>query len=151
MSARSGCHGSLSERFYRKVALIPFHSCWEWTGRKNHEGYGSIYDGSSRALAHRVSWKLHHGPIPPGMCVLHACDNPSCVNPAHLFLGTQSDNVADMMAKDRLARKVSMQDAIDIRTRHSAGEDPSAIATRFGISGRYVRNIVRGECRKEAT
>lgn len=76
----------------------PSGACWIWTGPTNNHGYGRF--GGSR-YAHRVSYQLAHGPIPPGMVVLHRCDNPPCVNPDHLSLGTQRDNVRDMVTKGR--------------------------------------------------
>ncbi len=81
--------------------------CIEWTGTLKH-GYG-IY---RQRLAHRVSWELHYGPIPAGACVLHHCDNPPCVNPLHLFLGTQLDNVHDMDDKGRRSRGASHRDSV---------------------------------------
>lgn len=84
-------------------------TCWEWMGRRDKDGYGSFRMSPSETdLAHRASWRLHRGPIPEGLFVLHRCDNPPCVNPEHLFLGTQADNVHDMYAKqrDRFARAV---------------------------------------------
>ena len=85
--------------FWPRVDQGP--DCWLWTGYKTAQGYGQI--GIKRVLryAHRVSWELAYGQIPDGLCVLHRCDNPPCVRPDHLFLGTRADNTADMLAKDR--------------------------------------------------
>lgn len=93
-------------RFESKVERIPFHTCWEWTGSlmtRSDEGhrYGSFYYGGRSELAHRVSWLISRGPIPEGLWVLHRCDNPGCVNPDHLFLGTQTDNMQDCARKGR--------------------------------------------------
>src|SRR6267378_450691 len=91
-----------AERFWEKVKETA--SCWLWTGA-NKPGrwpYGMLAGpGKTAKLAHRVSWELHHGAIPTGLNVLHKCDNPSCVRPDHLFLGTLADNTADMIAKGR--------------------------------------------------
>lgn len=76
-------------------------ACWTWTAGVEQDGYGILWRGKTYLRAHRVSWELAHGPIPEGMNVLHRCDVPACVNPAHLFLGTQQDNVADRHAKGR--------------------------------------------------
>lgn len=96
---------SLRRRFWNKVDKTA--GCWIWTGSTN--GWGGMINRGPAAkggnfLAHRVSWVIHNGPIPKGMMVLHNCpggDNPRCVNPDHLWLGTQRDNVIDLMAKGR--------------------------------------------------
>lgn len=100
----------LEERFWEKVEKSD--GCWEWKGVVNEKGYGVINrgrGGEGNILAHRLSWELHHGAIPEGegyhgICVLHKCDNPSCVNPDHLFIGTNQDNIDDMVKKQRHRR-----------------------------------------------
>ncbi len=106
---------SLKKRFHLGYSPDPNSDCWLWKGGHNEWGYGCIWDGFTASLAHRVSWLLHNGPIPIGMCVLHRCDVRLCVNPDHLWLGTQADNVADMVAKDRQARKLLDTDVVAIR------------------------------------
>ena len=104
-------HGrTLSERFFARIDTIDPDVCWEW--RKSDRarfGYGRLRmfeDGRQvgRPMAHRVSWELFRGPIPDGMYVLHRCDNPPCVNPDHLFLGTKGDNNRDTFRKGRNLR-----------------------------------------------
>lgn len=75
--------------------------CWVWTGGKTIAGYGSCYMNGEYEKAHRVSYRLNKGPIPEDMIVMHTCDNPSCVNPVHLKIGTQKDNMQDMIKKGR--------------------------------------------------
>lgn len=93
----------VEERFWRQVRKTP--GCWEWTGRaKSNKGYGQIGlggRGAKQELVHRFSYQLHKGPIPEGLVVMHACDNPRCVNPDHLSLGTPSDNIKDAVRKGR--------------------------------------------------
>lgn len=79
----------------------PKNKCWNWFKGKDSLGYGHVWDVSGSRLTHRVSWLLFFGPIPDGLCVLHKCDNPSCVNPDHLFLGTKGDNNRDAKQKGR--------------------------------------------------
>jgi hypothetical protein len=93
---------SLEVRFWAKVQKT--ETCWLWTAHKAHFGYGEIKMSTppyKNLRAHRVSWELHFGPIPPGAQVLHHCDNPACVRPDHLFLGSDLDNQRDAIAKGR--------------------------------------------------
>ena len=104
---RQGIRKTLEERFWEKVEKT--EGCWLWTANatKDREGnrrYGLIgagRRGEGTLYAHRVSWEIHNGPVPQDMYVLHRCDNPCCVNPLHLFLGAQVDNMQDMTMKGR--------------------------------------------------
>jgi predicted XRE-type DNA-binding protein len=91
------------ERFFRNVIRGEHPAeCWGWSASTDGRGYGKIGVGNLKIeKAHRLSWIIHNGPIPEGMCVLHRCDNPPCSNPDHLFLGTKADNTADMVDKGR--------------------------------------------------
>ena len=91
---------SLTNRFWFRINKTD--TCWIWNGGRNDKGYGRIAICTVMTVAHRVSWIIHHGSIPDGLCVLHSCDNPPCVNPSHLFLGTKADNATDRDRKDRL-------------------------------------------------
>lgn len=86
-------------KFYEKVKIVKV-GCWEFTGSKDKKGYG-IFSLNKESRAHRVAWMLHFGPIPKGLSVCHSCDNPGCVNPSHLWLGTQADNMRDRDSKKR--------------------------------------------------
>jgi hypothetical protein len=89
----------IAPRFYKNI--VKTNSCWEWIGTRHGQGYGQIKSNGLTLKTHRVSWELYYGKIPEGLCVLHKCDNPCCVNPEHLFLGTYKDNAVDMGQKKR--------------------------------------------------
>jgi hypothetical protein len=100
----------LEERFWLKVQKT--ETCWLWIGAHHPQGYGNITVSKGKTKpAHILSWEIHFGPIPEGMKVLHSCDNPPCVKPDHLFLGTQTQNIADMDAKGRRSRGKAHSDA----------------------------------------
>lgn len=141
---------SLPERFWTKVDVRGFDECWEWKasyrcGRR----YGCIDVEGKSQLAHRVMWMLYYGKIAKGMCVLHKCDNTRCVNPNHLWLGTQADNAQDRGAKGRAAlgercgmSKLTVQDAKAIRTRYHNGERQQALATEYNVDDSTISDIV---------
>jgi len=139
----------IAARLLSKVAKRP-DGCWQWTGCKTKTGYGQIRVGGSIEYAHRVSYALHKG-NPGNLYVCHACDNPWCVNPDHLWLGTQQENQSDMAAKGRasagthrpLAR---LTDACvqGIRSALSSGVRVTAVARQFGITPSIVSGIKAG-------
>ncbi len=96
--------GTPEERFWRHINKKTNGKCWNWTGYCDKYGYGQIRINNKSILSHRFSWELHFGKIPNGLFVCHHCDNPPCVNPSHLFLGTLADNMKDMMLKNRQAK-----------------------------------------------
>lgn len=130
------------ERFWSHIDRSD--GCWEWPRTRNAGGYG-IFVHEWGALAHRYSWIVTNGPIPEGLDVLHHCDNPPCVRPDHLFLGTDADNVADKYAKGRqgvysgYGRKLTWANVEEIR---SAGGTPlKVLAERYGVGVSSVWNI----------
>lgn len=94
----------LTERFWEKVDVGGPDECWDWQGARAHYGHGIINVTGRSLLAHRVAWSITHGdPAEANVC--HRCDNPPCCNPAHLFLGSQADNIADMHRKGRYVKR----------------------------------------------
>ncbi len=146
---------SLQERFDEKYQIVEPGGCWLWTASLFQTGYGKIGRGSrtddTKRVdgAHRVSWELHRGPIPSGIQVLHRCDVRCCVNPAHLFLGTQGDNIRDMMAKRRgptgeAHGSAKLTDAQVIEIRALGGTmSQRKIGERFGVTQSNISAIVR--------
>ena len=89
-------------RFWENAERGGVDECWSWNGVTDQHGYGRIHFRTRKIKAHRVSYEMHKGPIPDDLVICHTCDNPNCVNPAHLFAGTQSDNAKDMARKGRI-------------------------------------------------
>lgn len=151
-----------AERFWSRVDRSRGDAaCWPWTHSRQDGGYGRISIGHSGSItAHRAAWILTHGPLPDftgqrtGVCVLHRCDNRACCNPAHLFLGTQPENVRDMDSKMRrralrgdahpLAR-LTARDVQDMRfARAYSGAAYDTIARTFGVSRKAAENAIKG-------
>lgn len=155
-------------RFWHRVDLSGgSESCWPWTGYRSGSGYGALKRGGRMVSAHRLMWQLQHGDIPPDMWVLHRCDNPPCVNPAHLFLGTHADNMADMASKGRggggtpthknRARhpvrrgernpraKLTAVQVAEIRELRMTGLSLRHLAANYGVHNRTIERIVKGD------
>ena len=145
---------TLQERFDRKWKENPETGCWEWTGGRQPRGYGLVWSCGNMQLAHRVSYELHVGKIPDGLCVCHRCDNRKCVSPEHLFLGTHEDNMRDRNEKGRTSKgdvrwnaKLSSGDADLIRAAldrlpHGGGK---FLAQWFGVHETTICDIRRGK------
>jgi len=143
---------SMAERLWERVALSP-SGCWEWQGKADRHGYGRLRRERTTGrrgqliLAHRASWELHRGPIPPGLEVCHQCDNPRCVNPAHLFVGSHRDNMADMRVKGRgyLYRKLTPEAVSAIREALASGERRAVdLAREHRVHPTTISQIKRG-------
>jgi hypothetical protein len=130
--------------------------CWEWVGAKIPTGYGVFEFGGTNQYAHRVSYAMFHGPIPEGLCVCHACDNPSCVNPLHIFKATQADNIADMRNKGRAnylsgeahgRSKLTEADVTEIKKALSLGKRGigQELAKRYGVAQSQITAIKTGK------
>lgn len=134
---------SLKDRFFEKVKKSP--SCWNWIANKNKKGYGRFWVNGRNEFAHRTSWRMLHGRVNFNLRVLHRCDNPSCVNPKHLFLGTHADNGSDKAKKGRAARGEgngnSKLRAEDIYTIRNSRDSVSQLADAFGIDRTQIWNI----------
>lgn len=165
MPKRPATMDELKARFWQRVNKNgPVHpvcgQCWMWTGNRMKIGYGKLTTLErvvTRGLAHRFSWHIHNGPIPAGLSVLHRCDNRACVNPKHLFLGTQQDNLADMRAKGHQVRgerqgnaKTTEEVVREMRRRYvpySRGPNGiRALSKEFGVRLGQTARILRGSC-----
>lgn len=133
------------------------NGCWEWTRGKTSAGYGAVWWGGKTEAAHRLSYRLHRGPIPEGMYVCHSCDNPACVNPDHLWLGSLQDNHKDMMLKEREYRgsqhhttQITEDDVVAMRNLRASGMTPTEIANIYGLKRPMVSHICTGRNWKHA-
>ncbi len=142
---------TLEQRFWAAVGKSD--GCWTWHGSKTAAGYGTLGSRETHVYAHRYSYALVHGPIPSGLHILHHCDNPPCVNPAHLFLGTHQDNMRDMRDKGRNyaaageahpRAKITENDVIDMRSLWALGALMRDLAAEYGLDDSTVFDIVRG-------
>lgn len=137
----------IAERFFLKVKKTD--TCWIWTAGLFKKGYGAfnIRKGKTTS-AHRWSYEFHNGPIAKDMCVCHTCDNRTCVNPAHLFLGTHQDNVRDRHQKGRSAEKLTDAMVLEIRRLHIPGDSRfgvNALARMFGVANSTISDTVSGK------
>lgn len=130
-------------------------ACWLWQRSTDTHGYGQFYIGKKKHVAHRFSWTVMRGAIPSGLCVLHRCDNPPCVNPQHLFLGTQADNIHDMLAKGRMrsyfcageknhSAKLTAAQVAEIRKRRGL-QTQRETGAEFGVTRKTIGRIQRME------
>lgn len=137
------------------IQLYRFQSCWIWTGAKQSCGYGTVYvPRLGTQLCHRLAWVLKNGAIPPGLNVLHRCDNPACVNPHHLFLGTHRDNMRDMLVKRRSryglnplrgeSHPNSKLRSADISAIRNSSESSFDLAKRYSVSASSIWRVRTG-------
>ncbi len=136
----------MSERFWRKVDRRGPDECWEWRGFRNEFGYGRTRHGRldrGKQGAHRVAWALVNGTIPEGAHVLHRCDNPPCCNPAHLFLGTHTDNMRDMSEKGRARGFIGTQLRGELNPRTKLADARVTHLRSLRAQGRTLRSLAR--------
>ena len=149
------------DRFWRKVDVRSEAECWCWNGARFAAGYGQMFVTGRTRYAHRLSFEIANGSIPPGMVVRHTCDNPCCVNPRHLLVGTNYDNIVDKMVRNRSGcseqakRKLSAalsgrpaKNRKEVECRGVRYESLSAASSASGVSIPTVRKwMSRGEGR----
>ena len=137
-----------TELFFSKISPEPNSGCWLWVGNATPSGYGVSWSGKTMR-AHRHSWEIHVGPIPANKIICHKCDNRLCVNPDHLFLGTNKENTADAWRKGRMKRflgeahgqaKFVNADVLDIR---ASGDSVISLAKKYGVNSETIYNILK--------
>ncbi len=159
-------------RFWANIQTT--ESCWIWVGTRACRGYGAISIDRKRWRAHRLSWAIHNGTIPDGLYICHRCDNPPCVNPEHLFAGTQKDNIADCVRKGRFSRsigertrnnrrrrgfhrtkaighdhynsKLTLENVLEIRSTPPKWGEQSRLARKFGVTKSSIRDVLSRRC-----
>ena len=131
-------------RFWSKIAVGGPDDCWPWLDRLDADGYGRFRFNGANRKASRVAWAISNGRDPGAMRVLHRCDSPSCVNPAHLHLGTQGDNIREMFERKRSNRKLTEEDVRAIRLAVAAGGTKASVGRRFGITRENIHWIAVG-------
>jgi hypothetical protein len=129
-----------AEDFFKSISKNPNNDCWEWNKYINNKGYGTFCINKQHIPSHRYSYEIFIGD-PSGFEVCHKCDNPKCVNPSHLFLGTHSDNMRDRSLKGRGNDKLTPQKVIEIRNMYEQGIETSAIAKIYSMNRRSIRSI----------
>lgn len=143
----------IKNRFWSKVKIAAESECWEWTASK-HQGYGMFMFKGRARNAHRMAYMFAHGDIPVGMFICHHCDNPGCVNPSHLFLGTNADNVRDRTIKDRHQHlkgsqhgraKLTEDQARIIRKEYQSGTRPAILARQYGVNRTTITYLGQGK------
>jgi hypothetical protein len=150
LTGDKGLYEPTVELLYKMVRFDEATGCHLWTGVPNHKGYGRIGVNYKDYLVHRLSYELQVGSIPDGMVVCHKCDTPACINPAHFFLGTRSDNHADMVTKkrhqigsQRYNAKLSEDDVHAILVMKGSNRE---VAEQFGVSHSLISRIRMGKC-----
>lgn len=146
------------ERFHNSYLKDNNSGCWNWNLSLSPDGYGRCYFNGVNVRAHRLSYELHNGPFPRHLVVCHKCDNPRCVNPNHLFLGTVQDNMADKKNKGRSKginkgskngmSKVSDFDIEEIRYLLEVGLSQKDIGSLYGLTQSHISRIKNGERQK---
>jgi hypothetical protein len=135
------------EKLEERCMPIPWTGCWIWLGSVGSHGYGDFRMNNKGILAHRAAWELANGcPVPGGRFVLHHCDNKLCVNPAHLFVGTNTDNMRDKLRKGRhvpgwCEEKLTQEQIDQIRALRAAGVPQREVAARFHRHPDHIRKI----------
>lgn len=142
--------------FWNMVENKDPDECWNWLGKKTRDGYGALRRNGRFMSAHRASYEISTGDSANGYCVMHTCDNKTCVNPRHLKKGTHKENMQDMVAKGRqgkqLPRKkptLPARSVLSIRRNYLLGQSKNSLAKEFGISTRSVRDIIKRVIRKD--